>query len=277
MRNTIIVFIILAIGGIAYYYYHNQKLAENNTTPDMNTVENKIEALEESSDFVLHPVSHASFMLELGDTLIVNDPVGDPAAFMGSGEADIILLSHTHGDHLNVETLEALVGEGTSLVAPQVVYDELSETLKEKTAIMKNGEVLSVDNNQLIIEAIPMYNLPMEGPDYRHVKGEGNGYVITRGETRVYIAGDTEDIEEMRALEDIDYAFVPMNLPYTMDVEKAADGVLAFAPRVVYPYHYRGPDGLSDVEEFKRLVNASNPDIEVRLADWYPDSDDATD
>ena len=74
----------------------------------------------------------------------------------------------------------------------------------------------------------------------------------------------------MRALENIDVAFVCMNLPYTMEVEKAADAVLEFKPRVVIPYHYRGQGGLSDLEKFREIV-AKNPEIEVRLLDWYPD------
>jgi L-ascorbate metabolism protein UlaG (beta-lactamase superfamily) len=120
-----------------------------------------------------------------------------------------------------------------------------------------------------MIEALPMYNLPLEGENYRHVKGVGNGYVLESEGTRIYIAGDTEDTPEMRALKNIDVAFIPMNLPYTMDVATAAAGVLAFNPDIVYPYHYRGADGLADVSEFERLVVQSNPNIQVRLLDWY--------
>lgn len=218
------------------------------------------------------PISHATFVLQAGDVTIFNDPVGDPALFESFKTPDYVLVSDVHGDHLSVETLEAVVVDGVKLIVPQAVYDELSPALQSKATILSNGEELSDDINFLSIEAFPMYNLPTEGPDYRHVKGRGNGYILTLfGGQKVYIAGDTEDIEEMRALENIDIAFIPMNLPYTMDVAAAADGVLAFAPKQVYPYHYRGPDGLSDVEEFKRLVNESNPDIEVVLLDWYAD------
>jgi L-ascorbate metabolism protein UlaG (beta-lactamase superfamily) len=101
-----------------------------------------------------------------------------------------------------------------------------------------------------------------------HTKGRGNGYVLTIGKKNIYISGDTEDIPEMRALKNIDVAFVCMNLPYTMDVNQASEGVLAFKPKVVYPYHYRG----QDVNVFKTLVDKGNKNIEVRLLNWYPSS-----
>ena len=114
-----------------------------------------------------------------------------------------------------------------------------------------------------------MYNLP-EAADSRHTKGRGNGYILTMGGKKIYLSGDTEDIPEMRALKDIDVAFVCMNLPFTMDINQAASAVLEFKPKIVYPYHYRGQGGLADVEGFKKLVNAGNPKIEVRLRSWYP-------
>jgi L-ascorbate metabolism protein UlaG (beta-lactamase superfamily) len=112
-----------------------------------------------------------------------------------------------------------------------------------------------------------MYNLSPERQGF-HAKGRGNGYLLTLGGARIYISGDTEDIPEMRALKNIDAAFVCMNLPYTMDVEAAADAVLEFKPKVVFPYHYRGKGGMSDLEEFRSLV-AKDPKIEVRLLEWY--------
>ena len=113
-----------------------------------------------------------------------------------------------------------------------------------------------------------MYNLP-ESPSSMHTKGRGNGYLIEAGNKRIYISGDTEDIPEMRNLKNIDVAFVCMNLPYTMDIKQAAGAVLAFKPKIVYPYHYRGKDGLSDVQEFKRMVISANKMIDVRLLKWY--------
>ena len=114
-----------------------------------------------------------------------------------------------------------------------------------------------------------MYNLP-EDADSRHTKGRGNGYIVTVGGKKMYISGDTEDITEMRALRGIDVAFVCMNLPYTMDVDQAADAVLEFKPKMVYPYHYLGQGGLNDIEKFKSLVDKTNAGVEVRLRNWYP-------
>jgi len=114
-----------------------------------------------------------------------------------------------------------------------------------------------------------MYNLP-ESPTAMHTKGRGNGYVLGIGGKNIYLSGDTQGIPEMRSLKDIDVAFVCMNLPYTMDIKEAADAVLAFKPKIVYPYHYRGQGGLSDVNGFKSLVDAGNQKIEVRLRNWYP-------
>lgn len=107
-----------------------------------------------------------------------------------------------------------------------------------------------------------MYNLREEALEF-HPKGRGNGYIVELGGQRIYISGDTEDIPEMRQLTDIDIAFVCMNLPYTMTVESAASVVLDFKPKKVYPYHYKGTEGFSDVEKFKSMVTERNKDIEV--------------
>ena len=133
--------------------------------------------------------------------------------------------------------------------------------------MLRNGE--NSTQMGISIGAIPMYNLP-ESPAAMHTKGRGNGYVLGIGGKNIYISGDTQGIPEMRSLKNIDIAFVCMNLPYTMDVKEAADAVLAFSPKIVYPYHYRGQNGLSDVDAFKTLVNAGNKNIEVRLRNWYP-------
>jgi len=135
--------------------------------------------------------------------------------------------------------------------------------------ILKNGDQQVVSG--ISIQAIPMYNLP-ESATAMHTKGRGNGYVLSLGGKNIYISGDTQGIPEMRSLKNIDIAFVCMNLPYTMDVKEAADAVLAFKPKIVYPYHYRGQNGLSDVNAFKSLVEAGDKNIEVRLRNWYPGS-----
>jgi L-ascorbate metabolism protein UlaG (beta-lactamase superfamily) len=133
--------------------------------------------------------------------------------------------------------------------------------------ILNNGD--HTDQSGISITAIPMYNLP-ESPTAMHTKGRGNGYVLGIGGKNIYLSGDTQGIPEMRALKNIDVAFICMNLPYTMDIKEAADAVLAFKPKIVYPYHYRGRGGLSDVNGFKSLVAAGDKDIDVRLRNWYP-------
>jgi L-ascorbate metabolism protein UlaG (beta-lactamase superfamily) len=137
----------------------------------------------------------------------------------------------------------------------------LPESLRAKTTVLANGETKSVKG--VSIEAVPMYNTTPERLQY-HTKGRGNGYVVTLGGKRVYISGDTEDIPEMRALKNIDVAFVCFNLPYTMTEEQAASAVRDFAPKIVYPYHYRG----SDIAKFKKLVG-NDAGIEVREGSWY--------
>ncbi len=150
---------------------------------------------------------------------------------------------------------------------PKAVADLLPDSLKGKLVILGNGEEKTVSG--IGISAIPMYNLP-ESPTAMHTKGRGNGYILNIGGKNIYLSGDTQGIPEMRALKNIDVAFVCMNLPYTMDIKEAADAVLDFKPKIVYPYHYRGRGGLSDVNGFKSLVEAGNKGIEVRLRNWYP-------
>jgi L-ascorbate metabolism protein UlaG (beta-lactamase superfamily) len=153
------------------------------------------------------------------------------------------------------------------LIVPQAVKDLLPPDLASRAKVLKNGETITESGFQIL--AVPMYNLP-EVADSRHAKGRGNGYVIERDGSRLYVAGDTAGIPEMRTLKNIDIALVPMNLPYTMSVEEAASAVLEFKPKKVYPYHYRGQNGLSDVSRFKELVNAGDPAVEVVLLEWYP-------
>lgn len=215
----------------------------------------------------VQPIEHATAVLTYGDKTIHLDPTGGAAAFADFPFPDLILITDIHGDHFDPETLAVLDTDDNELIAPQAVADKLPEAWKSRTTVLANGE--SVEKMGLTIEAVPMYNLRTEALKF-HPKGRGNGYVITAGDQRYYFSGDTEDTPELRALEDIDVAYVCMNLPYTMPVDAAASGVLEMAPKKVIPYHYRGTEGLSDTERFKELVNQGNPDIEVDLVDWYP-------
>src|SRR6185369_3389071 len=173
----------------------------------------------------------ATMVLKWGGKVIYTDPVGGVSAFTGEPAPDLILLTDIHSDHLDAKTLKEVSKVNTVLVAPQAVADMLSTTTPAflgTLVVLNNGEKIVEQN--FSIEAIPMYNLP-ETPDAYHTKGRGNGYVVeSQGEQskRVYVSGDTSDTPEMRHLKNIDIAFVCMNLPYTMSVESAASGVLAF-------------------------------------------------
>ena len=203
------------------------------------------------------PIYHASALIQADGKNIYIDPA-KPGDFSGRPKADLILITDIHGDHLDPAAIGTLSKDGTEVIAPPAVV----QTVKQATAI-SNGETKTWES--WTIEAIPMYNMargPAPGQLY-HTKGRGNGYVLTYGGKRIYFSGDTENIPEMRALKNIDIAFVCMNLPYTMPPDEAAQAVKAFHPKVVYPYHYRG----SDLSVFQKDLEGTG--IKVELVDWY--------
>jgi L-ascorbate metabolism protein UlaG (beta-lactamase superfamily) len=212
-------------------------------------------------DLIIHPVNHASFVLNWNKLALYNDPVGGGARYAGLPRADLILLTDIHGDHLDVATLKTVATDKTRFIASAAAAEQLPAEWRERTTVLTNGQSATVAGVQ--VEAMPAYNLAAERQRF-HPKGRGNGYILLLGGKRVYISGDTEDIPEMRGLKNIDVAFLCMNLPYTMDVEHAAQAVREFRPKIVYPYHYRG----SDLEKFKKLVG-EDVGVEVRLREWY--------
>jgi L-ascorbate metabolism protein UlaG (beta-lactamase superfamily) len=220
-----------------------------------------------SGTLTIEPIYHASLVLKWNNKTIYVDPSGGDKAFKKIASPDLVLITDIHQDHLDLETLKSINTTKATFIVPQAVADKLPAHLKSKAIVIKNGE--SKTQMGINITALPMYNLPEEA-DSRHPKGRGNGYLLSMGGKIIYISGDTEDIREMRILKNVDIAFVCMNLPYTMSINQAADAVLEFKPHIVYPYHYRGENGLSDVEEFKKMVNDKNAKIEVRLRNWYP-------
>lgn len=222
---------------------------------------------QEKEKVIITPIQHASMILDFFAQTIYVDPVGAVSLYDEEQPADLILLTDIHADHLDTLTLAKLVNPDTKIIAPIAVKNKLSPRLQEKTIAMKNGETKRI--NSIEFKAIPMYNLREEAGKF-HPKGRGNGYVLTGGETKIYLAGDTEDIPEMRNLKNIDIAFIPMNLPYTMPVGAAADAVLDFQPKKVYPYHYKGKNGFSDVAKFKNIIETNSSKIDVIQLDWYP-------
>ncbi|WP_053977982.1 MBL fold metallo-hydrolase [Mangrovimonas xylaniphaga] len=215
-------------------------------------------------------IEHASMVLETNGTTIYIDPVGGSGLYKGINPPNFILITDIHGDHLDVPTLEAITSPNTIIIGPRAVKEKLSPSLLKNYELMFNGlsKGFKTSKVELNIDAIPMYNLREEALQF-HTKDRGNGYVLSINGTRVYVSGDTEDIPEMRSLKNIDIAFVCMNLPYTMTVESAASAVLDFKPKKVYPYHYRGTEGYSDVKKFKNLVNAGNKTVKVVQLEWY--------
>lgn len=256
MKKILFLVLIVAVGIILIFKMQT------------NEKENKINDINVADAVSVDLISHASMILSWGGLNIYTDPVDETKAniFAGKPNADIILITDIHPDHLDIETIKKITKEKTIIVASKAVLDEMPEELKAKVSLMNNGE--TAEYLGFKVEAIPMYNLPGPNANY-HTKGRGNGYVIEKDGERVYISGDTAGIPEMRNLQNIDMAFVAMNLPYTMGVEEAAGAVLDFKPKKVYPYHYRTPEGFSDVAKFKKIVNSKNPQIEVVQLDWY--------
>lgn len=230
-------------------------------------------ACGQPSDFInlegieVLPVYHATLELKWDGKYILFDPSVNDQQLKAIRKPDIVFLTDIHPDHLNLDNLAKLNLEDVPIVAPQAVADKLPPELRKHLMVIGNGEKKKWGS--IGFEAIPMYNLSAERKSF-HTKGRGNGYVLTLGSRRIYISGDTEDIPEMRSLKDIDLAFVCMNLPYTMTVEQAADGVSAFKPKTVVPYHYRGTSGLSDLEKFRKLLNQRQPETQVYLLNFYP-------
>ena len=208
-------------------------------------------------DITIVPIGHATLQIAHGGIVIDVDPVAQ-ADYAGLPQPDLILVTDIHGDHLDPEAIQQRRKESTRVVAPRAAADRL-----DSPVVLANGETTTAAG--VLIEAVPMYNLvrgPAEGQLF-HDKGRGNGYVLTLGGKRIYIAGDTECTPEMRALQDIDVAFVPMNLPYTMTPGEAAECVRAFSPDIVYPYHFRG----QDVAVFANALR--DTPVEVRVRSWY--------
>jgi L-ascorbate metabolism protein UlaG (beta-lactamase superfamily) len=214
-------------------------------------------------DVVFHPINHASLVMTWNGKTIYNDPVGGPAPYAGLPRADLILVSHIHSDHFHSGTLDAVRGSNCVLLAPQAVYSSLPMTptnLRAMTIVMTNGASAQVAG--ITVDAIPAYNS-------NHPLGTGNGYILNLGGKRIYFTGDTGNIPEMRALRDIDVAFVCINVPYTMTVTEATNAVRNFRPKVVYPYHYRDQSGATtNAAAFKQWLG-SDLGIEVRLRKWY--------
>jgi len=209
----------------------------------------------EIGDLEITFIGHGSLMMAFDEKIIHIDPSSRVADYAELPDADLILITHHHGDHLDLEALKHIRTDETVLVVTEKCAEKV-----EGGIVLKNGDVKSIQG--LIIEAVPAYNLVHKRDDgqFYHPKGEGNGYVVTFAEKRIYIAGDTENTPEMKSLKGIDIAFLPMNLPYTMTPEMVADAAVSFKPNVLYPYHYGKTDPAAIVELLK-----DHDEISVRI------------
>lgn len=208
-----------------------------------------------TDDLKITFIGHGTLMFTFGTKIIHVDPFTKVADYAKFPKADVILITHEHRDHLDLKALALVRTEKTKVVLTEACSKQVKNGI-----IMKNGDVQTV--NGLKIEAIPAYNLVHKRDNGQpfHRKGVGNGYIITFGDKRVYVAGDTENIPEMKSLREIDCAFLPMNLPYTMTPEMVADAVKAFRPKILYPYHF----GDTDTSKLLKLLQ-DQKEIEVRI------------
>ncbi|MFA5873164.1 MAG: MBL fold metallo-hydrolase [Anaerolineales bacterium] len=208
-----------------------------------------------AGDLAITFLGHGSLLLVFQGKNIYVDVFGEVADYSKLPKANIVFLTHEHFDHLDSKALASIRMDKTLLVLTEICAQQITGGI-----VMRNGDVQTVDG--IPVEAVPAYNLihKRENGQPFHPKGAGNGYVLTFGDTRLYIAGDTENIPEMKALQDIAIAFLPMNLPYTMNPEMVAEAAKAFRPRILYPYHY----GNTDVSKLVELLKGEKK-IEVRI------------
>ncbi|MDX1285783.1 MAG: MBL fold metallo-hydrolase [Draconibacterium sp.] len=206
-------------------------------------------------DLAITFVGHGTLMMEFQGKIIHVDPYSRLTDYSKLPKADLILITHHHGDHLDVKAIDQIKKDNTSVVLTKICSEKYTGT-----TVLGNGENTTFQG--IKIEAVPAYNIQHKRGDGSpfHPKGDGNGYILNFGDKKVYVAGDTENIPEMKNLGNIDIAFLPMNLPYTMTPKMVADAAKTFKPKVLYPYHF----GQTNTKELVDLLK-NETDIEVRI------------
>lgn len=217
----------------------------------------EVDTIETSAgDLKITFIGHGSLMFSFNGKIIHVDPDSRQADYTALPKADMILITHEHQDHCDPKALETLRTEKTVLVSNEACAKQIGGS----STVMHNGDTEMVMG--IKIEAVPAYNIVhmrSEGVPF-HPKGNGNGYVIAFGDKKVYVAGDTENIPEMKELKGIDIAFLPMNLPYTMTPEMVAEAAKSFEPRVLYPYHF----GDTDTSRIVELLKGTPIEVRIR-------------
>lgn len=212
-----------------------------------------------AGDLKMYFINHGTLMFTFNDLVVHVDPVSRAADYSKVPKADVILVTHQHGDHLDKSAIQDISKPDTKIFLTQACYDEIN-----MGEVMKNGD--SKTDKGIKIEAVPAYNVAhtRDNGEPFHPKGTGNGYVLEFGGKRVYVGGDTENVPEMKNLKNIDVAFLPMNLPYTMTPEMVADAVSLFHPKILYPYHF----GQTDTQQLLNLLK-DQKGTEVRIRKFY--------
>jgi L-ascorbate metabolism protein UlaG (beta-lactamase superfamily) len=203
----------------------------------------------------MHFIGHGSLMFAIKDFIIYIDPVRSSGKYDNLPKADLILVTHEHGDHLDTTLIKTLRKDATVMLSSEKAAASVSWA-----EVMKAGDVKLVKS--VGVTAVPAYNIKnvrAPGQPY-HPKGSGNGYVLTIGDKKIYVAGDTENIPEMKDLKNIYVAFLPMNLPYTMTPEMVADAARSFRPAILYPYHY----GNTNTAAIIKLLKDSGIEVRIR-------------
>jgi L-ascorbate metabolism protein UlaG (beta-lactamase superfamily) len=213
-------------------------------------------------NLVITFIGHGSLMFEFKGLVIQVDPTSQIADYSQFPKADIVLVTHHHGDHVDTAALNKIQKKGTNVYLTQKCFEIIKGI--NNAHVLKNGD--HVTDQGIKIEAVPAYNIVhMRSANTPfHPRDEGNGYIVTLADKRLYVAGDTENTPEMKSLTGVDIAFLPMNLPYTMTPAMVADAVKAFKPKILYPYHY----GDTNIDELKELLK-DFPATEIRIRNMW--------
>jgi len=208
-----------------------------------------------SGDLEIIFIGHGSLLFKYADKIFYVDPYSELSDYSKLPKADVVFVTHDHPDHLDLKALNNIRGKNTMVIISTKCLKQIPEGIVLK--IVENRTTFGVN-----AEAVPAYNIVhrRNGGNVFHPKGEGNGYVLTFGDKRIYVAGDTENIPEMKSLKNIDIAFLPMNLPYTMTPQMTADAANSFNPKILYPYHY----GNSDTSVLQDLLKGRNVEVRIR-------------